>query len=261
MRRRLAIGLERFRDQFSGGESGFTIIEVMVAAALGALVIGAGAALFAQSNDSALGSQRQSQLLAVADQQIEQIREQVKTNPAGFSALAMSAAPSAGTNSTLSYSNTAHVDPNDFVSSSTGCGPNNAGYLIEANYNSTTEGLAPTVSPWTGCATGAEPLVIAAGGIVTPKQTVTLGSGTATVYSYVTDTYVGCTTAGGLGNCSSATGDVRRLVVAVVPGNGGRTTNNIGPNAPAFVSTIFANPVPTNQVNSSIGLTLGLSLG
>ncbi len=75
------------------------------------------------------------------------------------------------------------------------------------------------MASWTGCATGAEPLVVQAGGIVTQKQTVTVGSDTATVYTYVTDTYIGCSTA--LGNCSAAAGDARRVVVAVLLGNGG----------------------------------------
>ncbi len=255
----VATWLVGVRDRLRRDEAGITMIEVIVAAALAVIIIGGAAGLFAESNDSALGSQRQAQLLAVADQQIEQIREQVKTNASGFAGLAMSSAPLAGTNTTTSYSSTSHIDPNDFVSASTGCGTNNAGYLIEANYNDNTAGVASGVSPWTGCATGAEPLVVAAGGIVTPKQTIALGSGTATVYSYVTDTYVGCTTTGGLGSCTSATGDARRLIVAVVPTSAGR--NNLGPNAPAFVSTIFTNPVPTNQVNSSIGLTLGLGIG
>jgi hypothetical protein len=71
---------------------------------------------------------------------------------------------------------------------------------------------------------------------------------------YVTDTYVGCTSA-----ASTCAGDARRLIVAVVPDNHGRL--DIGQNSPAYVSTIFTNPVPSNQSNSSIGLTLGLNIG
>lgn len=244
------------------GEAGVSLIEVMIGAMIAIIVIGASASLFAKANDSSLASQRQSELLAVADQQIENIREAVKTNGRGFSALAMNAAPAAGTNSTLSYSSTTHTDPNDFVSSSTGCGSNNAGYLIEANYDTTSEGIAPGVASWTGCATGAEPIVVQAGGIVTPKQAnITVGSDIATVYSYVTDTYIGCSSSvnSSLGPCSSATGDARRVVVAVLLNNHGR--KDIGQNSPVYVSTVFTNPVPTNQVNSSIGLTLGLSIG
>jgi type II secretory pathway pseudopilin PulG len=239
-------------------EDGVTIVEVMVAAICALLIIGASALLFSRGSDSALASQRQSELIAVADQQIENIRQQVKTNASGFDALAMSSAPQAGTNSILSYSTTTHTDPNDFVVSGSGCGSANEGYTIENNYDNTSEGTPATLASWSGCSTGAEPLVIQSGGIVTPKQTnVAVGSGTATVYTYVTDTYLGCNSS--LGSCSSTTGDARRVIVAVLLNNGGRT--DIGQNSPVFVSTIFTNPVPSNQINNSIGLTLGVNIG
>ncbi len=237
-------------------ESGITIVEVLVAAMCLALVAGAAATLFITGADSSLASQRQAALISVADQQIQQVRLGVKKN--GFAALAMNAAPAAGTNATLPYAGTTHTDPNDFVVS---CG-STLGYLIEANYDNTAEGAPPGVAPWTGCpATStqvAEPLVVQAGGIVTPKLTgVPVGGDTATVYEYVTDTYLGCSSS--LGNCASATGDARRVVVAVVPNNHGRY--DAGQNAPAYISTIFTNPVPSNQAGGSIGLTLGAKLG
>ena len=99
-------------------EAGFTIIEVLVATLFLALVVGAVGTLFVTDSNSSLASQRQSQLIAVADQQIELIRQTVKTS--GFASLAMSAAPAAGTNSTLSYSATTHTNPNDLVSATAG---------------------------------------------------------------------------------------------------------------------------------------------
>jgi type II secretory pathway pseudopilin PulG len=244
------------------GEAGFTLIEVMVAAMVAIIVVSAAAYLFTQGSDSSLAAQRQSQLIAVADQQIENIRQSVKTNPNGFSSLAMSLAPAAGTGSTLPYSSGTHTDPNDFVSSAADCGTSGAGYLIEANYNQTSEGPAPGVTPWAGCTNAssgvAEPLVVQSGGIVAPKQTnIPLNSGTATVYTYVTDTYIGCNSS--VGSCSTSTGDARRVIVAVVADSVGR--NNVGPNAPVYIATIFTSPIPSNQVNSSIGLTLGVNIG
>jgi Tfp pilus assembly protein PilV len=239
-------------------EAGFTIIEVMVAAMIAVLVIGASALLFSKGSASSLASQRQSEVVAVADQQIEQIRQQLKTNPNGFSALALSGAPAAGTNSIEAGNSATHTDPNDFVVSAAGCGSSNAGYMIQANYDNTTEGVDASVPVWAGCPTGAEPLVVRSGGIVSPQTAgVTVGSDTATVYRYVTDTYVGCSS--WLGSCTSAAGDVRRVTVAVIPDNHGRS--DIGPNSPLYLTTTFANPVPTNQVNSSIGLTIGASIG
>lgn len=249
-----------------------TLIEVIVAAALATIVIGASAALFATADKSALGSQRGAQLLAVADQQIEKIRQEVKTNASGFSGLTMSCDPSnttcvpvpgSGVNGTLSYNTHVFTDPNHWVSSSSGCGSNSEGFLIESNWDSSNEGALSSVAPWTSCPTGAEPLVVAGGGIVTPYQTVTVGTGSASVYEYVTDTYVGCagsTVNSSLGACGSSTNsDARRLIVAVVPDNGGSLDSGV--NAPQYMSTIFTNPVPSNQVNTSIGLSLGLSLG
>src|SRR5581483_8558610 len=64
----------------SAPQAGFTLIEVVVASALAAIVIGATAALFVTGSNSALGTQRQSQLLAVANQQIESVRQLVKTS-------------------------------------------------------------------------------------------------------------------------------------------------------------------------------------
>jgi len=246
------------------GEAGFTVIEALVAMVLAILSIGAVAELFVTGNDSSLSAQRQTQLLAVADRQIEQIRQLVKTNPIGFAALAMSAAPAAGTSATLTGMPNVHTDPNYFVTAAAGCGPNAGGYQIEANFDNTSEGTSTTVPAFSSCPAAVEPLVVRAGGIVLPKQTgVVVGSGTATVYGYVTATNIGC--AGGsadyvAGVAGSCYADARRVVVAVLLDTpGGRT--NVGQASPAYVSTIFTNPVPSNQPNSSIGLTLGLNIG
>lgn len=245
-------------------EEGFTVIEVLVAMALAILAIGALTNLFITGNDSALSAQRQSQLISVADQQIEKIRERLKTNPSGFAALAMSATPGAGTSTTLGTDTYAHTDPNFFVKTQAGCGASGAGYEIQTNYNHTDEGTPASVPSFTGCTTGVEPLVISAGGLVAPLTTgVTVGSGTASVYAYVTATNLGCL--GGSGDYVSGVAgacyaDARRVIVAVqLDTPGGRT--DIGQVTPAYVSTIFTNPVPSNQPNASVGLTLGLNIG
>jgi prepilin-type N-terminal cleavage/methylation domain-containing protein len=240
-------------------DDGFTIIEVLIAALAMAVIVGATAALFASGNSSSLASQRQSQLLAVADQQIEKIRQAVKTNASGFSALAMSSAPAAGTASTLPYSATTFTDPNHFVTTKASCGLSGAEFTIEANYNDTSEGTATgNEPPFAGCDAGTEPLIEQTGGIVTPTQaSVTVGTETATVNSYVTATNLGCNTTLGTGNC---TNDARRVIVAV-KFDGSSGVYNSGPNAPVYVSTIFTNPIPSNAPNSSIGITLGLGIG
>jgi prepilin-type N-terminal cleavage/methylation domain-containing protein len=275
-------------------DAGFTLIEVIVAAAIAVIVIGASALLFVAGNNGSLSSQRQSELIAVADQQIENIRQLVKTK--GFDALAMSGQPAAlpSSISNVAYSSTSPVDPNSFVATATGCGGSGGKeLLIEANYDNTSEGVPVNpqgsgtqgLLPWSNCTSSSaqvgEPLEIISGGFVTPQQNnVAVGSDTATVDTYVTDTYVGCNS-GGFGGCPSTSGgvvgcnssstwptstttsttcaDARRVTVAVVMNDHGR--NDIGPNTPVYISTVFANPSPSNEPTTSIGLTLGLNIG
>ena len=118
--------------------------------------------------------------------------------------------------------------------------------------------MATTNEPaFPGCDTGYEPLIAASGGLVTPSQTVAVGANTAIVDSFVTQANVGCNGSLGSGNC---TNDARRVTVAVTVSHGnGRYT--VAPNSPVYTSTIFTNPTPSNSPNSSVGLTLGLSIG
>lgn len=266
------------------GQEGFTIIEVLIAALLLTFVVAAASALFVHGSDESLTAQRQSQLISVADQQIETIRQMVKTD--GFAALAMSSLPSSGSGATVSFDANTPLDPNSFVNSSAGCGASNEGYDIEANYDDTSQGPASGVFPWSGCADiasmVAEPLEVLSGGFVTPQQAnVAVGSDTATVDTYVTDTYIGCNTS--LGSCpttstgtvsgctwptsttaSTTCADARRVVVAVILNdhsysNDGRS--DVGPNSPVYVSTVFTNPEPSNSPSNPAGVTLGLQIG
>jgi type II secretory pathway pseudopilin PulG len=245
----------------SDREAGFTMIEVVVAAFCVALIIAASATLFVTGNNSSLGAQRQSAVTAVADQQIEQIRQAVKTS--GFSALAMSAAPAAGSSATLPYGGApgaavTRTDPNYFATTKAGCGASNAEFAVETNYDNTNEGTATSNEPtYSGCDAGDEPLIIQSGGIVTPSQTVSVGTETATVDSFVTQTNLGCNSSLGSGSCSN---DARRVVVGVQL-NQTNTNSGAGPSAPTYLSTIFTNPIPTNAPNSSVGITLGLGIG
>jgi prepilin-type N-terminal cleavage/methylation domain-containing protein len=287
----IAHGARRLRARLAV-EPGFTIIEVVVAVLILALVTAAATTLFVDGSDTSVTAQRESQLISVVDQQMAKIRQEVKTQ--GFNLLAMNgnpvALPSGGANT--SYSTTLEADPNYFVSHNGTCGASGYGYAIEANYNNTAEDypVVPGTStagllPWSGCTNSssqiAEPLEMLTSGFIAPQQTVTVGTGTATVDTYVTDTYVGCNS-GGYGGCptttgnivgcsqtpssnwptntaSTACGDARRVVIAAVLNNNGN--NATGPNAPIYVSTIFTNPTPSNEPTSTLGLTLGLNLG
>lgn len=260
-------------------EDGFTMLEVIVAAFCLALVVGAVATLFVTGNRSSLAGQRQAALIAVADQQIELIRNEVKTK--GFDALAMSSAPSVASSTTLSSDANVQLNPNYFAPSSTGCGVSNQGYAIETNYDNTSEGAASGTPTWSGCTNAnfsvIEPLEVLSGGFVSPAQTnVTVGSEKATVDTYVTDTYVGCTST--LGGCPTITSntisgctfpttttssttcaDARRVIVAVVPA--ASVPQDAAQNSPVYISTVFTNPTPSNAPTSAIGINLGASIG
>lgn len=226
-------------------ERGFTLVEVCVAMLVMLLVIGGMATTFIQNSDSALAGQRQAQLLGVAQQQIEKIRNTVSRY--GFSALALTAKPAAPSDATLPTSPT---DPNDYIKNWSSASPS---YLIEVNYNQSTSGQTST-APANG-----EPLAIdTTYGHLAPKVTgVSAGSGTATVYTFVTQASVPCNTAI-LGGCAAA--DARRVTVAVLLDNA-TSSKSIGPNTPVYMSTVFSNPIPSNQPSSAIGLRLGLNIG
>ena len=260
------------------------------------LIVSAASVLFVNGSNTSVASQRESQVISVADQQIEMIREEVKTE--GFAELAMQGTPAALPSSIPNTSPfaTLKADPNSFVATGlSGCGASNEGYDVEANYDNTAEGISGQpenpgntsisgVTSWSACGSGIEPLVIlnSSLGFVAPQQTVSVGTDTAVVDTYVTDTYVGCNTVGTTTSCptvSTATGvqtgtctfpttttpastlcsDARRVIVAVVLNDHGRL--DTGPSAPVYVSTIFTNPVPANEPSNSIGLTLGAQLG
>lgn len=270
-------------------QHGFTIVEVMIAALILVLAITTASSLFVRGSDASLSTQRESQAISVADQEIEMIRGEVKTK--GFDSLAMSSLPATGSSGTLAndgltgLGNT-HTDPNYFVTTGqNGCGSGNAGYAIEADWDDTSQGPASGVTPWSSCTdTGSvidEPLQVLSGGFVTPQQTnVTVGSYTATIDTYVTDTYVGCntqlggcptTTSGSVSGCtwpsstsaSTTCADARRVIVAVVVNSGFASTGraDIGPNSPVYVSTVFTNPNPSNSPDNPAGVTLGLNIG
>jgi prepilin-type N-terminal cleavage/methylation domain-containing protein len=240
---------------------GFTLIEVTIAMFISLVGIGAVAALFVNGNQSSLAAQNQLSLQSALQQQIENVRGVVAHF--GFAGLALTSAPAAGSNTNVAG---AYTDPNHFVQSTgTGC----PCYLIENNFDNGTEGLVST-SPSSG-----EPLLINGSGGVTagriaPVQCADLSSGTnyavpcatnvpsgddwATVYTYVTQTTIAGCNSSGLG--SGCGNDVRRVILAVVPDSNKTGRLNVGPTAPRYSMTTFANPVASNQPNAPNGLEI-----
>lgn len=222
-------------------EHGFTMIEVLVAMVLAVVAIGALAELFSTGQTASLATQRQSELVTVAQQQIEQLRESVKVN--GFSALAMTAAPTASVDLT---------SPDYYVTDSA------KSYFIAANWdavNGTAGGAAANISSYTGgISSGSEPLCTSSSGVVSPTPTtVAEGSNSVQVWTIVTQTNVGSTVT----TATPCSDDARRVIVAVKYVNSGSRQDQ-GTNTPLYISTIFTNPVPTSQASGALGLSLGV---
>jgi type II secretory pathway pseudopilin PulG len=218
-------------------EHGFTIVEVLVAAVILILVAAAGTTLFAGGADSSVAAQRRSQMISIADAQIETIRSEVKTN--GFAALAMTGAPSALNTTTIPNTAPAgiQIDPYGLATnlgSASSCGGSGWEYQISGNYDLTSGGTptvpstgASGVTSWQGCGAGYEPLQIIGAGFVLPQQTLTPSNDPAVtdtfvVDTFVTDTYIPCNPGGSV-SCptvtSSGTGSAIVQTVAC-PGPG-----------------------------------------
>lgn len=275
-------------------EAGFTLIEVLVAAlilVLGAVLLG-GLLISGQAQASA--DVQQTQLMDVADAKIEQVRSLEEAK--GFDALALAVAPTpAGTGPGLVQNTWAN--PDSFLQPDAGCGAANLAFEIESNYDAGTTPDPPAgFMAWQNCGTDGEPLQVQSDGLVTSANggpcsggfltdcTVTIGSSTATVDTYVTDTYVacdntnpnnvcpalnsaqtevtGCATASSFptdGSQSTLCADARRVTVVVVPAATG-TAAHLNRITPLYLSTIFTNGVPDTGATGPVGITLGVGL-
>lgn len=158
----------------ANNQAGFTLIEVMVAALIIVIAFTSLAVVFIGGQNQSSATVEESQLINVADQQIEQIRAAV--NAGSFDALGSDTVPSA--DSTWSAARSTYANPNNFEFSSSssataianGTGPT-ACYDINANYDNVgatgTQVSASTLGnevpsgfqPWSYCGSYGEPLV------------------------------------------------------------------------------------------------------
>lgn len=216
-----------------------SMIEVMVTLMITLSIVGTLTAFFVHASDSSLANTRQVNVLSLAQQQIENIRQKVKRF--GFGTLGLTGSV------TKAGPDTDASNPTDFVTSSL------ASFEVQDNYN----------VPGTILAT--EPLVTG-GTIAEITPNVSFGNATATVYTFITQVTDVCNsalaTAGSLcsGTVTAASNsDSRRVVVAVQLD----ATNQLNSNhqqAPQYLTTILTNPVPSDQVNSVNGLRIGLNV-
>jgi len=258
-------------------ETGLTLIEVVIAIFISALIFAAIATAMVNNNKSSLENQRQVQLLSVLEQQVEDIHQVVSQNysSVGFAALALSSNPAQGSDSSLPTSPT---DPNDFItpygaSFVTATSSTSEGFLIENNYNDTTQGTIDggttyteelEVDPTNGKIAPVTYVDLSSGTSYTSASNVPAGDPYAIVYVYITRATVGVNAS--LSACPSGPGpgstadDARRVIVAakLSPAASGR--NDVEPALIQYSSTLIANPVPSNQCPSANGLRLGLNI-
>lgn len=227
-------------------ESGYTLIEVMVAMAIGIVLTLGLATTIDKGMLNSLGHQRQASTLSIAQREVEKIRQTVAQY--GFDALSMTGQPGApGASPPVSPTN-----PDDFV---TGYGTAAVAYKIMESYHNTALGVA------TGTPAAGEPLVVGGTttypttGRVTPSSSgVSSGSVTATVYRYVTRRVEACNTAG------ACDGDSRRVTIAVVPTN--HPTTELQTKGPFYFSAVINNPVPQDELGQpGAGLRIGVNIG
>jgi prepilin-type N-terminal cleavage/methylation domain-containing protein len=218
-------------DPRAARDAGLTMIEVIVALFILALLMAAAVAVFTRSELSAAATLTEAQLAGVADRQLESVRDAVKTQ--GFDALALSAAPGHSSAPPLLSGASAQIqsDPDYFVSAGSGCGSANAGFDIEENWDNSVAGPPTGQLAWSGCTDGgnlvAEPLEVLSGGFLAagsrstpcPSSSATLDAvcyvpvgadgPQVIVHTYVTDTYVGCLRNGSSqGACPTVTNGV-----------------------------------------------------
>jgi type II secretory pathway pseudopilin PulG len=229
----------------SSAEDGFTLVEVVIAATLSIIAVLAIGGTLSKSVFNSLGHQRQAATLAIAQREVEQIRQIVATY--GFDGLALSAQPGSPTAGALASN---PDNPDDFVSAS------GTTYKIMENFHTTGGGVA------TGTPAAGEPLIVhtaaaypATPGRVAPLSTgVSSGTVTANVYRYVTQRTEACATA------NACNGDSRRVVIAVVPT--GSVTSELQTKKPFYFMTVINNPVPLDSVATpSTGLRIGVTIG
>ncbi len=221
------------RARHGRGEAGFTMIEVMVAALVVSVGIGALLGSVAAVTKSGLSAQHHQQLLAYGQRQIERLRTYDYTTQMGLTSL-----PVASGDGNLAGDPTPDTpsNPNYYVSGT--------GFKIMARYSDKNSGLAPGVSP------NPEPMDAAsndtnltAARINPGPISFSAGATTGKVYRFVTWRSEHCPSSTTSGITNPCTGyDSKRITIAIVPDTVG---NGSGPGKPIWLSTVVSDPNST----------------
>ena len=229
-------------------ERGQSIVEVLVGLAIAVVAVGLTSVLMLSGTAASKGSQREVQVLGLAQRQIDEVRGLARQY--GFASLSLTSAPPATGAAAATVPRTPS-DPESLVLGSAAA----PGLFTALDPTDTSAGqLAGTPATGESLVVGSQTDV--SGATVAPRvdhlQTgVTSGDLTATVYRYVTDVPGTCTS-------GAACRDARRVTVAVVPAR--VAGDSLSRKLPVWLSAVITAPVPTTQLQGARGLSLSLGL-
>jgi Tfp pilus assembly protein PilW len=254
-----------------GAQEGLSLVEVMIGMAVSIVIASAMALGLISNSNSALGTQRQAQLLAIVQDRIEWVHQLLRESYAskGFSAVALSSNPEKGKD----YPSvpTDPTDPNDFIVN-WNSSASSEGFLIEKNYNGTAEGYVgkstsegetlevdgtngkvPAVS-YVDLTTGAS--YSSASSVPSPDSYAIVNTYVTVANEVVSSAVSSCPTGASGG---STTTDARRVIVAarLVPAG----SSNADVATPQYATTLLANPTPSNTCQSATGLRAEFGVG
>jgi prepilin-type N-terminal cleavage/methylation domain-containing protein len=250
-------------------QRGFTLIEVLVAALILVIAFTALAVVFTNGQNEASADVEESQLINLADQQIEQLRGLVESSPNGFDSLALSGPPISQSTVTVQNDQNTFQDPTQFVITGTpDCYEIDSNYDNLASTSSRPYGAPPAgFTAWSDCAADGEPLeVIPSSALITEQGTrnqscalgpgnepstlnspcvasLTVGNGGQKalfdVYTFVTDTYVGCGSGATTSTTAVVTTSTTSAAYSCAPVSGGSVTASQCATASAVSSGTF----------------------
>ncbi len=223
---------------------GFTLIEVIVAMLISLLAAGAVLAMITTGQHSSLAGQRQTDLLSVAQQQIEQIRQTF--HQYGFDAVSVNGASSSYLPAPDASIPANPRNPDDFIQ---GYGTAGASFQVKANYHDATSATLAT-----------EPLLFdtSKGQIVPYSAGVSAGGAdTATVWRFISQRTESCNST--LPVSGSCLNDSRRIVVAVRIDNPSGNAST-APSTPIYLSAVIDRPQPSNTPTAGNGLRIGVHI-
>lgn len=214
-------------------EDGFTMVEVIMAAALILTIVLGLLAAFDAMTRMAHAAQRHQQALAYGQREIERLRTLDYQTQLGLTALPIA---SADDGNDPSFPSNNPADPNFYVSA--------GGLKIMARYSDKTSGLQAGVSP------NPEPLVgpgdpkLTSPQVAPGPQSFNAGGLRGKIHRYVTYVAQHCpaTTVSGITDPCLGGAATKRITLALIldrPGNGA------GPEKPIWISTVVADPLAT----------------